>query len=103
VKLLRRIIMNLLVDCGEQIRPFADGPLVRALKAKLVEAEFHKAYLTTGETEAIKKQAKRMAFRRAIDSTGDKIVTREIGTDYIWLSQAGPGETAAGGQDGRSA
>lgn len=98
VKLLRRIVMNLLVDCGEQIRPFADGPLVRALKVKLVETEFHKAYLTTGETEAIKKQAKRMAFRRAIDSTGDKIVTREVGgVDYIWLSQAGPGETVAGG------
>ena len=103
VKLLRRTIMNLLVDCGEQIRPFADGPLVRALKVRLVETEFHKAYLTTGETEAIKKQAKRMAFRRAIDSTGDKIVTREVGgVDYIWLSQAGPGETVAGRGSGQA-
>jgi hypothetical protein len=95
VKLLRRIIMNLLVDCGEQIKPFADGPLVRALKVKLVEEEFYKAYLTTGETDATKKNAKRMAFQRAIDNAGDKITTRDIGgVDYIWLSQAGPGETA---------
>jgi hypothetical protein len=48
VKILRRTIMNLLVDCGEQIKPWSDGPAVRALKVKLVESEFHKAYLTTG-------------------------------------------------------
>jgi AAA domain-containing protein/bifunctional DNA primase/polymerase-like protein len=94
VKILRRTIMNLLVDCGEQIKPWSDGPAVRALKVKLVESEFHKAYLTTGDTEEAKKHAKRMAFQRAINSTGDKVVTREVGgIDYIWLSQAGPGET----------
>ena len=87
--------MNLLVDCGEQIRPFADGPMVRALKLKLVEDEFSKSYATTGETEADKKAAKRKALKRALDSAGDKIITREIGNDeYIWLSQKGPGETA---------
>jgi AAA domain-containing protein/DNA primase RepB-like protein len=96
VKLLRRIIMNQLVDCGEQIKPWADGPLVRALKVKLVETEFHKAYLTTGETDMDKRHAKRMAFQRAVNAAGDKVVTREVGgVDYIWLSQAGPGETVA--------
>jgi hypothetical protein len=35
IKLLRRIIMILLVDAGEQIMPFANGPQVRALKIRL--------------------------------------------------------------------
>jgi hypothetical protein len=96
-KLLRRIIMNLLVECGEQIKPFADGPMVRALKIDLVEAEFFKSYRTVGETEKAKKDAKRKAFQRALDKADDKIITREVGgTDYVWLSQKGPGETAAG-------
>src|SRR5262249_9363787 len=97
VRILGRTIVELLGDCGEQIKPWSDGPAVRALKVKLVESEFHKAYLTTGDTEEAKKHAKRMAFQRAINSTGDKVVTREVGgIDYIWLSQAGPGETVAG-------
>jgi hypothetical protein len=93
IKLLRRIIMTMLADCGEQIRPFADGPMVRALKFALVEQEFHKAYVTTGESEADKKEARRKALRRALDAADDKIATREInGTDYVWLPQPGPGE-----------
>jgi hypothetical protein len=97
VKLLRRIIMEQLVDCGEQIMPLPNGPMVRALKLKLVEGEYFKSYATPTDTdEAAKRQAKRMAFRRALEQAGDKVVTREIGDiDYIWLSQKGPGETAA--------
>jgi len=95
VRTLRRIIMNLLADCGEQIRPYADGPTVRALKLKLVEDEFYKSYATPADTEEAKKHAKRMAFKRALEQAGDKITTREIGdSDYIWLPQKGPGETA---------
>jgi hypothetical protein len=92
--LLRRIIMRLLAECGEQIKPFADGPTVRALKFTLVEAEFYKTYATTGEGEKAKKHAKRMALQRAVENAGDRITTREIeGIDYIWLSQPGVGET----------
>jgi hypothetical protein len=95
VKLLRKIIMELLADCGEQIRPFADGPMVRALKLELVAAEFFKRYVAHGADEKAKKHAKRAAFSRAIAAAGDKITGREIGgVDYIWLSQKGPGETA---------
>jgi hypothetical protein len=44
-----------------------------------------------------------MAFQRAINSAGDKVVTREVGgIDYIWLSQAGPGETVAGRGSGQA-
>ena len=97
VKLLRRTIMELLVDCGEQVRPFADGPMVRALKLELVAAEFSKRYVAQGDTEKAKKNAKRMAFNRAMDAAGDKITGREIGgIDYIWLSKPGPGEAGGG-------
>jgi hypothetical protein len=98
VKLLRRTIMELLVDCGEQIRPFADGPMVRALKLELVAAEFSKRYVAQhGGDEKAKKNAKRMAFNRALDAAGDKITGREIGgIDYIWLSKPGPGEAGGG-------
>jgi hypothetical protein len=95
VKQLRRIIMDLLADCGEQVKPFADGPMLRALKLKLVENEFFRSYATVGETEADKKDARRKALKRALDQAGDKIVTRDIGgVDYIWLSQKGPGESS---------
>jgi hypothetical protein len=98
VKLLRRTIMSLLVDCGEQIKPFADGPLVRALKLKLVEDEFFKSYATTGETDADKKAAKRVAFKRALEQAGDKVVTREVGgVDYVWLAHAGPADKMGAG------
>jgi hypothetical protein len=96
VKLLRRIIMSLLVDCGEEIKPFADGPMVRTLKLDLVAAEFFKHYVTTGEDDKAKKHAKRTAFKRALDDAGDKITGREIGgVDYIWLSQPGEATHAA--------
>jgi len=93
VKLLRRTIMNLLVDHGEVIRPWADGPQVRALKLALVEEEFRKSYPATG-SEAEKREIRRKALRRALDKADDKIISREIeGTDYVWLREPGPGET----------
>ena len=98
-KVLRKIIMELLVECGEEIMPFANGPMVRALKTDLVEAEFFKSYRTSGETEKAKKDAKRKAFQRALDAASDKIITREVGgTDYVWLSKPGPGETVGAGR-----
>src|SRR5262245_2914494 len=94
VKLLPRIIMNLLPECGEQVKPFANGPSVRALKLELVETEFIKSYAATGDTEKAKKDAKRKALQRALDAAGDKIATREIGgVDYIWLVNPAPAET----------
>jgi hypothetical protein len=97
IQKLRGIIMSLMADVGEQIRPFADGPVVRALKIKLVEAEFYKTYHTTGTTERNKRNAKRMAFQRAVLEADAKkiIITREIaGEDYVWLNKPGPGEAA---------
>jgi hypothetical protein len=89
VKLLRRILMTLMTDAGADIRPFADGPIVRALKVELVQAEFHKSYFGGGEGKKAKRDAKSVAFRRAIQDAMDKgvVVTRELnGEDYAWLA-----------------
>jgi hypothetical protein len=99
VKLLRRVIMNLLAsDAGVEVRPFADGPAVRALKVALVEAEFHKSYPATGgENKKAQRDAKAIAFRRAMIDAVDKgvVVTRELnGEDYVWPAKAGRAENA---------
>jgi AAA domain len=91
VKLLRRIIMGLLADVGVEVRPWADGPTVRALKVELVKAEFCKGWYAEGDTPKRTRDAKRMAFKRAIDAAVDRrvIVLREVGgEDYVWLATA---------------
>ncbi len=90
-KLLRRIIMSMLVDRSVDLKPWADGPMVRALKVEQVKAEFFKAHYAEGETDAAKKHAKRMAFQRAVEAAADKstIVIREVdGVEYVWLTSA---------------
>jgi hypothetical protein len=89
LKLLRRIVMSLLVDQGVELRPWADSPMVRALKVEMVRAEFFKAHYVAAETEKAKQNAKRMAFQRAVEAAAARgvIATREIeGTEYVWLA-----------------
>jgi AAA domain len=46
---LKRILMTLLADCGEDILPYADSPgTVRAIKSDTVRAEFYRQYLADG-------------------------------------------------------
>jgi hypothetical protein len=95
VKLLRKIIMSLMIDAGAEIRPFADGPTVRALKVDLVQAEFSKRYFGGGETAGAKRRARWAAFQRAMNEAADRgvVVIREIdGEDFVWLAAAGPAE-----------
>jgi hypothetical protein len=90
-KLLRQIIMGLMADCGIDLKPFADGPTVKALKLELVRAEFFKRRYADGDTVRAKQQAKRMAFQRAVEAAVDRgvIATREVGgVEYVWLTSA---------------
>jgi hypothetical protein len=83
LQLLRRILMTILAECGEDIYPFAGGPMVRAVKLDLVRTEFLKQYVADGEA------AKRSAFNRAIKSAQGKelVVVREIsGVQVMWLA-----------------
>jgi hypothetical protein len=86
VRLLRKVLMNLLVDCGVEQRPHADGPTVRAVDMKLVRGEFEKSYPVTEDDPV---QARRKAFKRAIDAAAEKdlIGTRVMDSiTWIWLA-----------------
>ena len=90
-KLLRQIVMGLLAECGVDLKPFADGPMVKALEVERVRAEFFKRRYTEGDSEKAKRQAKRMAFQRAMEAAVDRgvIATREVeGVEYVWLTSA---------------
>src|SRR5262249_3374044 len=89
VKRLRGIIMAMLAEQGIDLRPWADGPSVRALRADLVKAEFFKTHFADGETEKARQHARRMAFKRALAAADKAIVTREVGgVQYVWLRSA---------------
>jgi hypothetical protein len=90
IKLLRRTLMNLLADQGVDLKPWADGPMVRALKLDLVREEFCKAWYVEGDDAKAKRQAKIAAFRRAVTDAVDKgvLVSREIdGQDFVWVAE----------------
>jgi hypothetical protein len=96
LRLLRRVLMNVLADMGTERRPHADGPIVRAVDAEIVRAEFYKNYVADGDTKEQKQDAKRQAFNRALKTAqaGGLIGVREIGEiQYVWLAR--PAEVGA--------
>jgi hypothetical protein len=62
MQLLRRILMSVLADHGQNARPFADGPEVRACDIEFVRAEFHRQH----HAEGTREQSTRPAKRRSI-------------------------------------
>jgi hypothetical protein len=97
LRLLQRILITTLTDQGKDIRPFADGPTVRACDLELVRAEFERQYPAEG-TPVQKSNVRRQAFRRAIIAAQEKnlVALREMsGTQFIWLIAAEGGR--AGG------
>lgn len=98
---LRRTLMNVLAtDQATMQRPFADGPLVRAVDVEIVRGEFYRMQLAEGDAEA-KQAAKQKAFRRAITEAQRRELVGlcEIGrTTFIWLAKPGA-EPAAPAQD----
>jgi hypothetical protein len=65
LKLLRRVLMTALVDHGKEVRPFSDGPTVRACDIEVVRKEFYKQHPTDEGDELKRANARRQAFRRA--------------------------------------
>ena len=87
LQLLRRILMTMLADAGTDVKPFADGPTVRAVSVELVRAEFYKQYVADGDARQ-KAAIRRMAFNRAIKTahTSQLIATRELAdVQLVWL------------------
>jgi hypothetical protein len=88
-RLLRKVLMNLLADCGRDVHPYLDGPKVRAVEKELIRKEFYKEYPAEGETEKQKQAAKRQAFNRSITDAqaAGLIGFREVeGVESVWLA-----------------
>ena len=91
MQVLRRVLMTTLVDCGQNVRPFLDGPQVRACDIELVRTEFYRQWPADG-TEQQKADARRKAFNRSIkDSIARGVVaSRQVdGVQLIWLATQG--------------
>jgi AAA domain/Bifunctional DNA primase/polymerase, N-terminal len=87
--LLRRTLMNVLAtDQASMQRPFADGPVVRAVDIEVVRGEFYRLSLAEGDAEA-KHAARQKAFRRALNDAQARelIGLCEIGSvTFVWLA-----------------
>jgi hypothetical protein len=98
LRLLRQTLMNMLADCGKDIRPFSDGPIVRAVDIEALRGQFYRGYPAAEGVDAKGKSAARQkAFVRAIGQAKERglIGTWEVeGTTYVWL--AAPAQTQGG-------
>jgi hypothetical protein len=92
LRMLRRVLMNVLVDRGTELRPYADDPKtqVRAVDKELVRTEFYKDHPAEGETHEKRQDARRRAFNRSINDAqiAGLIGVREIDSvQYVWLAK----------------
>lgn len=95
LRLLRKVLMNLLADCGKDVRPYTDGPVVRGADKETIRKEFYKEYPAEGDTPKQKAEAKKKAFKRAIEDAqaNGLIGVREVdGIQYVWLAKAEQGD-----------
>ena len=84
---LRKVMMNIGAVSGQDVKPFNDGPTVRAIPVSAVKAEFYASYPTDGSEDP--RQAKQKAFKAALAAAVDSelIGTREIdGIEMLWLA-----------------
>jgi AAA domain len=91
LRLLHRALSNVLADLGTDQRPYADGPMVRAVNKEALRSEFYKTYPADGDTEEKRRAASRKAFNRAVKDAqaSDLICIREIGnTQQVWFARA---------------
>ena len=81
---LRRIMMNLLATSGQDIKPYSDGPPIRALPADLVRGEYYREYPVDAPDEKKRQDACRTAFNRALRNK--HVHTRMVeGKHYVWF------------------
>lgn len=94
LRLLRQALMNTLVDCGKEIRPWANGPLVRGVDLEIVRSQFYKGYPAAEATDEVSKaNARRQAFGRAVnDAKASNLIGSWVieGVTYVWLIDPAP-------------
>jgi hypothetical protein len=90
LKTLRKVLMSVLAEHGRDLCPVPDELPVRAVDREIVRAEFYASYPADG-TEEQKKDARRTAFKRAINEAVKREVIglRDVdGVILIWLTGA---------------
>jgi len=81
-RVLKNALERALIDHGKPMRPFTDGPEVKAVTLKLVRTEFYASY--AAETTEAKKKVMRRQLDVAISR--NLVASREIGgVDHLWL------------------
>ena len=89
---LRRAMMAVLADVGRDIRPFPDGPLVRAVDQEIVRGEFYRRFPADGDAAA-KMDTRRKAFKRDVQRaiSENQIAAREFDkVMFLWFGQREP-------------
>ena len=89
MQLLRRVLTATLADFGKDVRPFPDGPSVRACNVEAVRNEFYRQYPADG-TDKQKTDARRQAFNRSLrgSQAAGLVVSREVdGAQVVWLAK----------------
>jgi hypothetical protein len=87
MQVLRRVLMTTLVDCGQNVRPFLDGPEVRACDIELVRREFYRQYPANG-TDRQKADARRKAFSRSLtETTARGLVATRVGGRPAYMAR----------------
>jgi hypothetical protein len=81
------------------MKPWADGPTVRAVADDIVRAEFYRSYLAHGATPEAKQAAKQKAYKRAThdaQASGLIGVLNIEGEAVLWLASPkdGPAQNA---------
>jgi hypothetical protein len=61
LRLLRRALMNTLVDHGKDRQPFHDGSVMRAVDLEIVRAEFYKSYPAADDDAKKRQETRRKA------------------------------------------
>jgi hypothetical protein len=81
-----------LADAGQDLRPFANGPQVRACDTEELRAEFYRQYPADG-TEKQKGETRRKAFRRCLTTATERelIAVRDIkDRQWVWQLRVNP-------------
>jgi hypothetical protein len=88
LRMLRQSL-DAVIDGGSMIRPFVDGPLIKAVNLETVRAEFIKRYPVGEGTEEQKYDTRRKAWTAAIkhatDAMNGEVGFREIDqVEWLW-------------------
>lgn len=95
MQLLQRILKTTLQGRGRDVRPFLEGPPVRAVDLAVVRDEFYRQYPADG-TDKQKMGARRKAFSRCLRASiaREVVVVRELDNiQFIWLAELGSAKT----------